>query len=677
MLKKMMPVLLLLFISACGLTDPLMRNQAGRVAEQELEQRGDFGRELAVRNRQIRNDLDTPVMVPPPRDGAGIIGEIDIRKALNAERGTGSSSNGKSTRVKLDFADTSLKDIIIVFMHDYLKKPYSFQDSFKDRKVNLFFDASATREEVIQLFDTLLDSYGVRLRYSSGTYLIGLADDKAPQAYQPGPHGVGDAVGVFRPSFVEAKDLLQLARQVIKQGDRLSLLPGNVLVLNSTSNELRAVAALVRDVDVPAFANKQILIYVPRYLSAASLLAVLDSYQSQLTGSQGGAKQFEAKQVPDSERVVIVAANGVARDLVVQFLDQTDVAAANQRRVFQYALGTQTAADVLPTLTTLLKSVLKNQAELSLVADKASNSLFIYASPEEFAEIRKLLARLDFRPPAIQVEVVIANVTLSSNMKLGVEWYLKHTGRWLADATTKLGVGTSLTSGFNLGIVGSNSTYAILQLIGAETTFSLLSSPKIVVKNGATAKISVGAEQPVIKQKTINNASAGNNTVVEPEYKKIGLDLEVTPFVTQNNEVRMILKLKDNSITGTTVLGADSYPILANRELNTELVTGDGQTVFLGGIRKQQTSDSMEKIPGLGDISYLGALFRTKNPTDEGSELIVFATPTIMLDQQGADLVTSAIIRASKREFADPRPRTSKQTPAQAAINAAPEQATQ
>ena len=678
MLNKLIPVLLLLFVSACGLTDPLIRNQAGRVAEQALEPGGEAGRELAQRNRQVRNELDVPVMAPPPRDGAGIIGEIDIGKTLNAERGNASVGKGKRTRVKLDFADTSLKDIVVVFMHDYLKKPYSFQDSFKDRKVNLFFDANATREEVIQLFDTLLDSYGVRLRYSGGTYLIGVADDKAPQAYQPAPHGVGDAVGVFRPTFVEAKDLLQLAKQVIKQGDRLSLLPGNILVLNSTSTELRAVAALVRDVDVPAFANKQILIYVPRYLSAASLLAVLDSYQSQLTGSQGGAKQFEAKQVPDSERVVIVAANAVARDLVVQFLDQTDVAAANQRRVFQYALGTQLAADVLPNLTSLLKSVLKNQAELSIVADKASNSLFIYASPEEFAEIRKLLARLDFRPPAIQVEVVIANVSLSSNMKLGVEWYLKSTGRWLSDVTTKLGVNTSFTSGLNLGIVGNNSTYAILQAIGSETTFSLLSSPKIVVKNGATAKISVGAEQPVIKQKTVNNASAGNNTVVEPEYKKIGLDLEVTPFVTQNNEVRMILKLKDTSITGTTLLGADSYPILANREINTELVTGDNKTVFLGGIRKQQTSDTSEKIPGLSDVSYLGALFRTKNNVDEGTELIVFATPTIMLDQQGADLVTAAIISASKREFVDPRPAPpAAATPVPATVGAEAEKVTQ
>lgn len=656
MLNRIAAILCLaLTLSACQLTEPLTRNQAGSVAGAELAQRDPEVRVLAEHNREVREELSAPIMTAPARQGAGIVGEIDIGRTLK-DSNESASTKGKRSRVKLDFVDTSLKDIIVVFFKDYLKKPYNFQDSFKDRKVNLVFDADASREEVIQLFDTLLDSYGIRLRYSGGVHLIGAADDKTAGVYQPSPFGVGDAVGVFRPSYIDAKDAITLARQVVKQGDRLTLLGGNTIVFNSTSTELRAVAALIRDVDLPAFANKHVVVYVPRYLSATSLIAVLDGYQTQLAGGGSGAKQFEAKQIPETERVVIVAASRSARDMVVQFLDQTDIVNANQRRVFQYALGTQVAADLLPNLTALLKVAMKNQIEISIVADKASNSLFVYASPDEYAEIRKLLARMDYRPPAVQIEVVIAEVTLSSNMKLGVEWYLKNTRKLLTDVVTRLGASTAATSGLDIGIVGNNSTYAILQLIGSETTFSLLSSPKVVVKNGATAKIAVGAEQPVIKQKTINNASSGNNTVVEPEFKKIGLELEVTPYVTQNNEVRMTLKLKDTSITGTTLLGADSYPILANREINTELVTDDGKTIFLGGIRKQQATDSSEKVPGLGDIRYLGNLFRSRNNVDEGSELIILATPNIMVDQQGADLITAALVQASKRDFSDPRP---------------------
>jgi general secretion pathway protein D len=658
---RFLALLLVAFLSGCTLFQPMAKNQAGRIAADELAERADAEVAAQVsRNQAVREDMSGPIAAAPPREGTGVIGEIDVGKSIEEARKKGVAAKGKGARVRLDFADASLKDIIVVFLQDYLKQPYTFQDSFKDRKVNLFFDAMATREELIQLFDTLLDNYGVRLRYSGGVHLIGMGDAKDAKeggAHQRSPLGVGDAVGVFRPRFIDGKDLLALAKSAVRYGDRISVLPGNVVVVNSTSADMRAVAALMQDVDLPAFANKQIIVYAPRYLSGASLAAILDSYQAQVAGAQPGAKQFEAKQIPETERVIIVAANAIARDLVVQFLAQTDIAGANQRRVFQYALGTQVAADLATNLGTLLKSVFKSPTELSVVPDKTSNSLFIYATPDEYAEIRKLLDRMDYRPPAVHIDIVIAEVKLTGNMTYGVEWYLKSTGKYLTDLTTLLGVDRLATTGMALGIINTgNDNYATLQLLGSETSFSLLTSPKIVVKNGATAKIAVGQEQPVIKQKTTNNAAAGNNTIVEPEFKKIGLELEVTPFVAQNNQIRLLIKLKETTIVGYEVLASDKYPVLANREISTDLVTGDGKTVFLGGIRKQDTSDVMQKIPGLGDLTWLGVPFRNKTMNDNGQELIILATPTLILDQQGADVLTRAVVRAAKREFTDPRP---------------------
>lgn len=646
-----------LLLAGCNLFDPITRDQAGTVANREIDSRKDDLEKHIARNRGLRKDHDAEIMTAPARQGGGIVGEVDVARVVASPQPT-ARGKSKESLIRLEFSDTSLKDVVTVFMQEYLKQPYSFQDSFKDKPVNLYFNAKATREDMVRLFDTLLENYGVRLRYSGGVYLVGATDDKAAPAFQPSPLGIGEAVGVFRTNFIEGKDFQQLTRQVIKQQDRIVSLPGNLVLVNSSSTDVRAAASLLEEVDVPAFANKKILVYIPRYLSAPSLVAVLDAYQMQLTGGQAGSKQFETKQILESEKVVIVAASKLARDLVVEFLAQTDVAGGNQRRVYQYALGTQMAVELAVNLNTLIKSVFKNQVEVAVVPDKASNSLFIYATPDEFAEIRKLLARMDYRPPSVQIDVVIAEVNLSKNMRYGVEWYLKSTGRWLSDITNNMGIPKAVTdAGGSLvaGIVSPGNNYATLQLLGSETSFSLLSSPKIVVKNGATAKISVGQEQPIIKSKSINNSSTAANTVVEPEFKKIGLELEVTPFVTQANEVRMTIKVKDTSIIGSQTLGSDSYPILANREISTDLVTGDGKTIFLGGIRKQQTNDTGAKIPGLGDIQYLGALFRNKTMDDVGQELIILATPTIMLDQQGADVLTQALINAARREFGNPR----------------------
>lgn len=645
-----------LSLSGCGLFDPLVKLQAGSLIERSLEERKADQASPAEHNLAQRRSLEKEIMTPPARPGAGLVGEVDVSKLGSSGADSGSGGKGrKGAPVRLEFSETSLRDIIVVFLQDYLKQPYSFEDSFKDKKVNLYFNAEATQADLIALFDTLLENYGARLRYSGGVYLIGAVDDKSPGYLGPSPIGVGDAVGVFRLNFIDGTSFLQLAKQVAKKPDKVVALPGNVVVVSSTSTDVRAVAALMADVDVPAFGNKKVLVYIPRYLSAASLAAVLEAYQTQLSGPQTGSKQFEAKQILESEKVVIVTANAVARDLVLQFLAQTDVANANQRRIYQYSLGTQLAIDLKPNLDLLIKASIKNQTEISVVPDKASNSLFIHATPDEFTEIRKLLMRMDYRPPSVQIDVAIAEVNLSNNMQYGVEWYLKKSGSWLADVTTTL---TAANPSMVAGIIAPNNTYATLQLLGSETSFSLLSNPKIVVKNGATAKINVGREQPVIKSKNINNNSGGANTVVEPEYKKIGLELEVTPFVTQENEVRMVIKVKDTAIVDTVRLGGatgDEYPVLANREVNTELVTGDGKTIFMGGIRKQAAEDSGSKVPGLGDTQYIGALFRNRKMVDSGQELIILATPTIILDQQGADLITNALLRAGRREFTNPR----------------------
>jgi type II secretory pathway component GspD/PulD (secretin) len=652
-------LLVILFsASGCSLFEPMVQLEAGRLAERELNTQEWHLAGAAEHNRERRKVLEGEIMSAPARPGAGLIGEVDVDKVAAKGQAVSGKKKGRKAPVRLEFTDTSLKDIIVVFLQEYLKQPYSFEDSFTDKKVNLYFHADATRDDMIALFDTLLENYGVRLRYSGGVYMVGAVDEKAVPVLGPSPLGIGDAVGVFQLNFLEAAGFVQLAKQVVKKPDKVTSLPNNVVVVSSTSTDVRAVSALLVDVDVPAFTNKKILVYVPRYLSSASLVAVLEAYQTQLSGPQAGTKQFEAKQILESEKVVIVAANAIARDLVLQFLAQTDIVNANQRRVYQYSLGTQTAVDLKVNLDLLIKASIKNHTEVTVVADKTSNSLFVYATPDEFAEIRKLLMRMDYRPPSVQIDVTIAEVNLTNNMQYGVEWYLKSTGNWLADVTTNLGAALPQLSA---GVISPNNSYATLQLLGAETSFSLLSNPKIVVKNGATATINVGREQPIIQSKNINNNSAVGNTTIVPEYKKIGLTLEVTPFVTQENEVRMIIKVKDTAIVDYVILGGggatggDRYPVLANREVNTELVTGDGKTVFLGGIRKQDTTDGGSKVPGLGDMGYLGVPFRNRKMEDTGQELIILATPTIMLDQHGASLITNALLKSARREFSDPR----------------------
>ncbi len=664
--RLLAPCLMALLISqlaACGLLDPFVPPAAGQVAEHAVRTDSEL-QKLAERNRQLRQENDYGTMGLPARPGSGIIGEIDVTKAVNKSiNDSNKGSREKPKHVRLDFDSVSLKDVIVAFMSEYIKAPYSFQDSFRDRNVNLVFDAEATRDEVIGLFESLLDANGVRVRRNGKVYLIGSAEDKGeagsqgPAATPPGAARIGDSVGLFKLKFLESKDFLGLAKQVVKSTDKLTLLPGNIILANTSNADLRALDSLVKDADVPAFLGKYIIVYSPKFLTAAGLVAVLDSYQTQLTaGAPANVKQFEVKQIPEMERVVIVAANKVSRDLVEGFLKQADVRNGNDRQIFQYPLSMQTATDLAPNLLTLSKAVLRNATEINVLADKTSNSLLIYASPAEFAEIKKLLDRMDRRPPSVQVEVAIAEVRLNNAMRYGVEWYLKSTGNITTDFATNLIAKDFTNPTFSAGVV-HKSNFATLQLLASQTAFSLLSNPKIVVRNGATAKINVGSEEPIPKGKLISGTST--QTAVEVEFKKIGLQLEVTPWVTNNNEVRMVIKVKDDTVSGNKTIDGNSYPILSNRQLETDLISADGATIFMGGMRRQDANDTQTKVPGAADIPYLGAAFRAKNQEENGTELIVLATPRLILDQQGADTLLQALLRAANEKFADlkqPRP---------------------
>lgn len=626
---------------------------AGGVAERKIDAPQDPAVEgLVQHNLALRENLERSVMNVPPRPGSGVVGEIDIDRV--AGKRAASAKKSPVQRLRLEFADTSLKDIITVFLQDYLKVSYSFAEGFKDKKANLYFDAEATREELLSLFDSLLDNYGVRLRYTGTSYVVTSQDDKAPIG--PSPLKVGDAVGLLRLNHIDAKDFVPLAKQVVRDGNRLTALGNNGVIISSTAADARAVALLAQGIDVPIFSGKKIIIYVPKYLSVNGLVAMLDNYQNQLVGSsQGGMRQFETKQITDSDRIVIVAANAAARDIVVEFLSRADVVDNNKRQVFQFTLGTQPAADVATNLNLMLKAVFKNIADIAVVPDKASNSLFIFASPDEYAEIRRLLDRLDYRPPAVLIDMNIVEVRLNESLQYGVDWYLRKKGFPILEIGNDQRV--SLTKGLRIAALGNSDSvnFAVLELLASETTFTLLQSPQLVVKNGSTARISNATEQPIAKGKVSTSATVQGSTAISTEvvYQKIGLELEVTPYISGNNEVRMVIKLKDSTVSGTVKIDGNDYPQLSSRELSTELVTGDRQTIFLGGVRRQTQGETRTKIPGLGDIQTvgMGAIFGNKSDDKEGSELIILARASIMLDQQGADILTRAILRAARESF--------------------------
>lgn len=295
----------------------------------------------------------------------------------------------------------------------------------------------------------------------------------------------------------------------------------------------------------------------------------------------------------------------------------------------------------------------------TIAVDDRTNSIIAYQTQERLDELRRIVAQLDVAVRQVMIEARIVEASVNYDKALGVRWGGNATsGNWSAygkDGATSfdtdtgqvllpgtdtvggltsesglsptpfvdLGVSNS-TSGIGIGFL-SNSLTLDLQLSAMEKTGNgeVVSQPKVVTADKETAKILKGTEVPYQE-----SSSSGATTV---SFKEAALALEVTPQITPDNRIIMEVRVnKDEPDYENQVLGV---PPIKKNEVNAKVLVSDGETIVIGGVFSNTQSKIVEKVPFLGDIPYLGRIFRRDIVADNKSELLVFITPRIMNSQ--------------------------------------------
>ncbi len=294
----------------------------------------------------------------------------------------------------------------------------------------------------------------------------------------------------------------------------------------------------------------------------------------------------------------------------------------------------------------------------SVSFDVRTSTLLLNDTPEKIKQIRELIAVLDKPVQQVLIESRIVVATDDFSRELGVKWGVsgKQTnpsGQVLQlgsavgsaignnSAPSTVGSGglnvnlpsqTAGSSSFGLAILGAN--YAIdLELSAAQTEgrSEVISSPRVITANQQEAVIRQGQEIGYVTfQNTAGAAGTGTATV---QFKDAVLELKVTPTITADNRVYLMINVKKDALAGyVTVPGNGQVPTIDTREINTSVLVDNGQTVVLGGIYEVNKANTITKVPGLGDIPGIGALFRNTSRTDTKAELLIFVTPRILSD---------------------------------------------
>ena len=294
-------------------------------------------------------------------------------------------------------------------------------------------------------------------------------------------------------------------------------------------------------------------------------------------------------------------------------------------------------------------------------ADPATNSLIITAPEPLYKQVRALIDQLDTRRAQVYIESMIVEVAPTDSADFGFQWQ-----GLLGKAGDKFGIvtGTNFSatgrpsiidinvaaargvpnvgSGLNIGLLavtnGITSLAAIARALQSQSETNVISTPNLITLDNEEAKIVVGENVPFITgQFTNTGGGATTNPFQTIERKDVGITLRIRPQIGEGGAVRMTIFQEQSSVKETTAAGTtNAGPSTTKRSIENTVVVDDGAILVLGGLIEDRFVTSRSKVPLLGDIPFLGALFRSESRERKRTNLIVFLRPIVLRDAESA-----------------------------------------
>jgi general secretion pathway protein D len=272
------------------------------------------------------------------------------------------------------------------------------------------------------------------------------------------------------------------------------------------------------------------------------------------------------------------------------------------------------------------------QNQITVIADPNTNSLIVVTSPENVQLLQTILDQLDRIPEQVMIETTIIEASLDATSQFGIEWKFASKGNGITGTGSQdFGNGSASPGlqGLKVGLAGKDFS-SFLTALKTDTKFQVLSTPRIFTSNNVQAQINISQSVPYVTS-TIENVNG--TTTSTYQFLDVGIVLTVTPHITSNGYVTLDVNQTANDLSGFTDFNA---PIVNQREASTTVSSKDGETIVLGGIIRNSVTSTVKKIPLLGDIPLLGQLFRSTTKGNSKTELMVFLTPHVVSNPDGA-----------------------------------------
>jgi general secretion pathway protein D len=602
--------------------------------------------------------------------------------------------------VVLNFNEVDISTMV-KFISDLTGRNFVLDDRVKG-KISVYSPSKLSIEEAYNVFVSVLELKGFTVVQSGKVAKIipissakqsGLTLLKSGEMPPINENYVAQVNKLENISAQEAVTFLQ--PMVSKDGYISAFGPGNLLLIVDSSLNIRKLQGLLRLIDTEKTREGIEIIY----LKNASAESAATTIRQWLTGNESKAAAPPGAAAPSSNLATVLAdqrlnallvfGSDSVKQEVRELAAKLDVQQPEANsKVNVYYLENTDATDMAKVLDGVIKGMSAAAAatsgqpgaaaapqtspfdsgKITITPDKASNSLVIMASPNDYNNLVQVIKKLDRRSKQVFVQVLIAEVTLNKSRDIGMQ--LGAVG--VAQINRYFGIGafydpfgvisslatsglasaagsttSTSTTSINFPVAGvPGNIGAVLKALDSNDLLNVLSTPNILTSDNKEAEIIVGSNVPFQGSSTI---SSGLSTT-SIERKDVGITLKIKPQISEGDYIRLDLSQEISAIGATITVGNGSTDrITTKRSAKTSIVVKDNETVVIGGLIQDQDEDVVTKVPFLGDIPGLGWLFKTKSKTKTKTNLMILLTPRIVKDN--ADL--AAISDSQRAKFGD------------------------
>ncbi len=300
--------------------------------------------------------------------------------------------------------------------------------------------------------------------------------------------------------------------------------------------------------------------------------------------------------------------------------------------------------------------------KVAIQADESLNALVVRAEPSVMQQIRLVVSQLDVRRAQILIEAAIIEVGGSTGKDMGVQWAsgdpdsgliginFSGNGNSLNDIAAAIvnplsskGLADGVTlAGGKRDSSGNIAFGGIIQALASSANINLLSTPSILTLDNQEASIIVGENVPFITGSSTTSGTGTSNPFTTIKREDVGIQLKVTPTLIDDDNVKLVILQEVSSVKPTEQSIQSSDIITSKRSISTTVMAGNRQTIALGGLIEDRVTETVKKVPLLGDIPVLGILFRSKSVSRGKQNLMVFLRPTVVPDRHAASGLSEA-----------------------------------